>query len=84
MTEKIVLAYSGGLDTSVACRWLQDDRGYEVHCLTVDLGQAEDPEGAQRRSLEAGAARGPGVSARRAVGRSAATRRASSVAECGA
>ena len=42
MTEKIVLAYSGGLDTSVACRWLQDDRGYEVHCLTVDLGQAED------------------------------------------
>ncbi len=56
MTEKIVLAYSGGLDTSVACRWLQDDRGYEVHCLTVDLGQAEDPEGAQRRSLEAGAA----------------------------
>ncbi len=56
MTEKIVLAYSGGLDTSVACRWLQEDRGYEVHCLTIDLGQAEDPEGAERRAHEAGAA----------------------------
>ena len=56
MTEKIVLAYSGGLDTSVACRWLQEDRGYEVHCLTIDLGQAEDLEGAKRRGAEAGAA----------------------------
>ena len=38
MPEKIVLAYSGGLDTSVAAHWLCDQRGYEVHCLTIDLG----------------------------------------------
>ena len=37
MAEKIVLAYSGGLDTSVAAHWLRVERGYEVHCLTVDL-----------------------------------------------
>ena len=42
MNEKIVLAYSGGLDTSVACKWLQETYGYEVHCLTVDLGNLPD------------------------------------------
>ncbi len=55
MAEPIVLAYSGGLDTSVACRWLQEARGYEVHCLTVDLGNLPDLEGARQRGLEAGA-----------------------------
>jgi argininosuccinate synthase len=54
--EKIVLAYSGGLDTSVAAHWLRAERGYEVHCLTVDLGALGDVEGARRRSTEAGAA----------------------------
>ena len=56
MTEKIVLAYSGGLDTSVACKWLQETYDYEVHCLTVDLGNLPDIEGARRRGEEAGAA----------------------------
>jgi argininosuccinate synthase len=55
MAEKIVLAYSGGLDTSVAAKWLQEEHGYEVHCLTVDLGNLPDMEGAQRRGKEAGA-----------------------------
>ena len=55
MAEKIVLAYSGGLDTSVAAKWLQEERGYEVHCLTVDLGNLPDMDGAQRRGEEAGA-----------------------------
>ena len=55
MAEKIVLAYSGGLDTSVAVKWLQEERGYEVHCLTVDLGNLPDMDGAQRRGGEAGA-----------------------------
>jgi len=36
--DKVVLAYSGGLDTSVAIRWLQD-RGLDVVALTVDVGQ---------------------------------------------
>ncbi len=55
MAEKIVLAYSGGLDTTVATRWLQEERGYEVHCLTVDLGKLPDIESAKRRGTEAGA-----------------------------
>src|SRR5437879_11010024 len=37
--DKVVLAYAGGLDTSVAIRWLQD-RGLDVVALTVDVGQA--------------------------------------------
>ena len=39
--ERCVLAYSGGLDTSVAIRWLQEELGYEVITLTADLGEFE-------------------------------------------
>ncbi len=38
MAEKIVLAYSGGLDTSVAVHWLKQEGGYDVIALTVDVG----------------------------------------------
>jgi len=38
MPEKIVLAFSGGLDTTVAVRWLTETRGFDVVALTVDLG----------------------------------------------
>jgi argininosuccinate synthase len=55
MAERIVLAYSGGLDTSAATKWLQEDRGYEVICLLIDLGNVEDMEGAEQRAHEAGA-----------------------------
>jgi argininosuccinate synthase len=56
MAEKIVLAFSGGLDTSVAAHWLRAERGYEVYCLTVDLGNLGDTESIRRRGEEAGAA----------------------------
>ncbi len=56
MPEKIVLAYSGGLDTSVAAHWLRDQRGYEVHCLTIDLGNLGDTAGIYERGEQAGAA----------------------------
>jgi argininosuccinate synthase len=56
MAEKVVLAYSGGLDTSVAVRWLKEERGYEVIALTVDVGMQRAREEAQSRALEAGAA----------------------------
>ncbi|MCK9486530.1 MAG: argininosuccinate synthase [Dehalococcoidia bacterium] len=56
MAEKIVLAYSGGLDTSVAAHWLRDQRGYEVYCLTIDLGNLGDLEGIRERGEQAGAA----------------------------
>lgn len=57
MTEKIVLAYSGGLDTSVAIRWLKEERGYEVIALTVDVGMDRGREELQTRALAAGAAK---------------------------
>ncbi len=44
MKEKIILAYSGGLDTSVAIKWLKEKYDYDVVTLTVDVGQADDLE----------------------------------------
>ena len=55
MPEKIVLAYSGGLDTSVALRWLADRHDAEVVALLVDVGQGVDVETATRRAEAAGA-----------------------------
>jgi argininosuccinate synthase len=52
--EKLVLAYSGGLDTSVAIRWLTE-RGYDVVALTIDLGEKKDLEAIQQRALRVGA-----------------------------
>ncbi len=54
-SEKLVLAYSGGLDTSVAIRWLKD-QGYEVVALTIDLGEKKDLDAVQERALKVGAA----------------------------
>ena len=55
MTKKIVLAYSGGLDTSVAVNILQKEYGYEVYCMTADLGNLPDSQDIVRRGLESGA-----------------------------
>ncbi|MCA9137122.1 MAG: argininosuccinate synthase [Planctomycetales bacterium] len=55
-TKKCVLAYSGGLDTSVILGWLQD-RGYEVHAVYVDLGQpCEDRDAIMKKARDCGAA----------------------------
>jgi len=48
--NKVVLAYSGGLDTSVILRWLQDTYGCEVVTFTADLGQGEEVEPARRKA----------------------------------
>jgi argininosuccinate synthase len=55
MAEKLILAYSGGLDTSVAVRWLKQERGYDVVALTVDVGMQKDRETLHSRALAAGA-----------------------------
>jgi argininosuccinate synthase len=55
MAEKIVLAYSGGLDTTVAVRWLKETRGFDVIALTVDLGSQPNLEAIKKRALAAGA-----------------------------
>jgi argininosuccinate synthase len=54
MTERAVLAYSGGLDTSVTIRWLVD-HGFEVHAVVVDVGQHEDFAQVVERGDRAGA-----------------------------
>ena len=54
--KRVVLAYSGGLDTSVAIRWLKDDLGYDVYAVSADIGQPEDWEKVRERGDLAGAA----------------------------
>lgn len=53
--EKIVLAYSGGLDTSVAIRWLQEKYGYDVIAVTIDVGEGKDLDFVQKKALKVGA-----------------------------
>ena len=65
MAERIVLAFSGGLDTTVAVRWLSESRGFEVIALTVDLGSQPNLPAIRERALAAGAARAYVLDARR-------------------
>lgn len=53
--EKIVLAYSGGLDTSVILKWLQTHYEYDVIAVCVDVGQEEDLEAVHQKALATGA-----------------------------
>jgi argininosuccinate synthase len=56
MTERVVLAYSGGLDTSVAIGWIADQTGAEVVAVAVDVGQGgEDMDTIRKRALACGA-----------------------------
>jgi argininosuccinate synthase len=52
--KKVVLAYSGGLDTSVILKWLQDEYGCEVVTFTADIGQGEELEPARAKANAAG------------------------------
>ena len=52
--KKVVLAYSGGLDTSVILKWLQDEYNAEVITFTADLGQGEEVEPARQKALDCG------------------------------
>lgn len=54
--KKVVLAYSGGLDTSCAVKWLKN-KGYEVIAFMADVGQQEDFSVAEKRALAAGASK---------------------------
>jgi argininosuccinate synthase len=51
---KVVLAYSGGLDTSVILKWLQDEYGCEVVTFTADIGQGEELEPARQKARKMG------------------------------
>jgi len=54
-TEKVVLAYSGGLDTSIIIPWLKENYGSEVIAMIADVGQQEDLDAARRKALATGA-----------------------------
>jgi argininosuccinate synthase len=53
--EKIILAYSGGLDTSVSVKWIQDKYGYDVIALGLDVGEGKDLEAIKNKALNVGA-----------------------------
>jgi argininosuccinate synthase len=55
MLDKVVLAYSGGLDTSVAIKWLEENYNLKVVTLTVDIGNVPDLEAIKQRALKVGA-----------------------------
>jgi argininosuccinate synthase len=64
MAKRVVLAYSGGLDTSVAVRWMTEELGVEVIALAADLGQGGDWEAIKARAFAAGAVEAIVVDAR--------------------
>ncbi len=67
--EKVVLAYSGGLDTSVLVRWLIEERGLNVVAVSADVGQPGDMESVRKKALETGAAASEVVDAREVFAR---------------
>lgn len=65
MSDRVVLAYSGGLDTSVGIGWLKDATSKEVIALAVDVGQGgEDMDDIRQRALDCGAVEAIVVDAR--------------------
>ena len=53
--EKVVLAYSGGLDTSIILPWLKETYGYDVVCYAAELGQGDELKGIQKKAMQTGA-----------------------------
>ncbi|MCL6471846.1 MAG: argininosuccinate synthase [Firmicutes bacterium] len=64
--DRVVLAYSGGLDTSVAIKWLQENYDLEVVAVAVDIGQGEDLEPIREKALKIGAVHAEVVDAKKA------------------
>ncbi len=57
MKEKVILAYSGGLDTTAIIPWLKENFDYEVICVCIDCGQAEELDGLEERAKSCGASK---------------------------
>lgn len=55
MKKKIVLAYSGGLDTSIILKWLQEEYDADIICYASDVGQQEELDGMEAKALKHGA-----------------------------
>ena len=57
MKEKVILAYSGGLDTTAIIPWLKENFDYEVICCCIDCGQGEELDGLEERAKSSGASK---------------------------
>ena len=57
MKEKVILAYSGGLDTTAIIPWLKENFDYEVICVCADCGQGEELDGLEERAISCGASK---------------------------
>jgi len=57
MSEKVILAYSGGLDTTAIIPWLKENYNYEVICVCVDVGQESELDGLEERAISCGASK---------------------------
>ncbi|HEX7157427.1 MAG TPA: argininosuccinate synthase domain-containing protein, partial [Edaphobacter sp.] len=55
MAEKVVLAYSGGLDTSIIIPWLNENYGYDVIAFVADVGQGDDIDAVVAKAYQTGA-----------------------------
>ena len=55
--KKVILAYSGGLDTSVILKWLQEEKNLEVITYTADMGQGDIPDNLEERAKTFGASK---------------------------
>ncbi|WP_404451077.1 argininosuccinate synthase [Virgibacillus necropolis] len=62
--EKVVLAYSGGLDTSVSVKWLQEKYGYEVIALGLNVGEGKDLEEIKQKAINVGAIKSIAIDAK--------------------
>ena len=67
--EKVVLAYSGGLDTSVILPWLKETYGYDVVAFAAELGQGDELVGIKKKAMATGAVRARSVDVRAAAKR---------------
>lgn len=54
--DKVILAYSGGLDTTVIIPWLKENYNYDVIAVCIDVGQGDDWDAIKSRALKTGAA----------------------------
>ncbi|MGM7703559.1 argininosuccinate synthase [Pseudalkalibacillus sp. Hm43] len=61
---KVVLAYSGGLDTSVSIKWIQEKYGYDVIALGLDVGEGKDLEKVKQKALDVGAVKSIAIDAK--------------------
>ena len=57
MKDKVVLAYSGGLDTTAIIPWLKENYDYDVICVCADVGQGNEIDGLEERAKLSGAAK---------------------------